>query len=107
MFQYFSHGKATVEKTSSWKFAYIGGTGTGKSAQDSLTLTALPIGDRARVSGYEGKEEIDDFRRSGLSIGVEIQVLSRKPSGSVVIQLADGRIGLGARVVDRILVQPV
>jgi ferrous iron transport protein A len=105
MLQVFGHGKTTVRKASPWKFAYIGGTKRERGLESIQTLQDLAIGDRARVSGYEGNEGIQDFQRSGLTIGVEIRVLSRKPSGSMVIQLSEGRIGVGAGVVDRIQVQ--
>ncbi len=107
MIQYLSHGKTAVRKPSPWKFAYIGGTGNTRCREERPTLKELPIGDRALVSGYGGSEGIGDFQRSGLSVGAEIRILSRKPSGSVVIQLGELQIGLGSSIVDRILVKPL
>ncbi|MEG3439104.1 FeoA family protein [Pannus brasiliensis CCIBt3594] len=103
MISVFSHGKTSIQNNPAWKFAYIGGTAGERNPDTISTLREMRVGDRVRVEGYDDR----DLQKSGLSVGAEIRVLSRTPSGSVMVQLGERQIGIGAGIIDRIFVKPL
>lgn len=103
MISVFSHGKTSIRNNHSWKFAYIGGTAGARNPNAISTLREMRVGDRVRVEGYDDR----NLQNSGLSVGAEIRILSKTSSGSVVVQLGERQIGIGAGIIDRIFVQPL
>jgi len=98
-----------------WEFTFFGGTPESykqehssisqNTAQMSFPLTRATVGDRLSIVKLNGEDEL--ARRLidlGLTVGCEIQIVSRTGSGSVVVGIQDNRIGLGAGMAHQILV---
>ncbi|WP_413160247.1 FeoA family protein [Capilliphycus salinus ALCB114379] len=96
----------------SWSFRYFGGTRTPSPTSDSqeptaptsFPLTQARSGTRVWVVGFRGKGGMSRMLGMGLTPGIELQVLSTQNSGSVVVAIADNRLGLGAGMAEKIMV---
>lgn len=56
------------------------------------------------VVGFQGEGSIKRLLAMGIVPGSQLQILSRQPSGSVVVAIADNRLGLGATLAARVIV---
>ncbi|AFZ30503.1 FeoA family protein [Gloeocapsa sp. PCC 7428] len=99
-----------------WGFTFFGGTDTYQEQssiaphtnQTSFPLTMANVGDRVWIVKLNGE---DGFARRlmdmGLTLGCELQIVSRTASGSVVVGIQDNRIGLGAGMAHQVVVTAV
>ena len=99
-----------------WGFTFFGGTDTHKvqssiaphTNQTSFPLTMANVGDRVWIVELNGE---DGFARRlmdmGLTLGCELQIVSRTSSGSVVVGIQDNRIGLGAEMARQVIVTTI
>ena len=63
------------------------------------------MGDRLLIQRLQGtSSQMHSLTQIGFNCGVEVQVMSRNPSGSVVVQIGAARLGIGAKLTHRILV---
>ncbi|MEB3278415.1 MAG: FeoA family protein [Lyngbya sp.] len=100
------------QKGKGWSFRYFGGTRSPSPTSDSqeptnrssFPLTQARSGTRVWVVGFRGKGGISRMLGMGITPGVELQVLSTQNSGSVVVAIADNRLGLGAGMAEKIMV---
>lgn len=68
-------------------------------------LSRASVGNRLLIQRLQGtSSQMRSLTKMGFSYGVEVQVMSRNPSGSVVIQIGSVRLGIGAKLTHRILV---
>ncbi|MEA5500634.1 FeoA family protein [Limnoraphis robusta Tam1] len=99
-----------TQKGKGWSFRYFGGTPAAPSSPDepvtssSFPLTQAKSGTQVWVVGFRGKGGISRLLGMGLTPGIELQVLSTQHSGSVVVAIADNRLGLGAGMAEKIMV---
>lgn len=61
-------------------------------------------GKQVWVRGFQGKGGISRLLAMGITPGSQLQILSRQGSGSVVVAIANNRLGLGAGLASRVLV---
>ncbi|MBE9189696.1 ferrous iron transport protein A [Gloeocapsopsis crepidinum LEGE 06123] len=98
-----------------WEFTFFGGTpksyeeqSNAHTAQTSFPLAMANVGDRVWIVKLNGEDGL--ARRlidMGLTLGCELQIVSRTSSGSVVVGIQDTRIGLGAGMAHKVLVTAV
>jgi ferrous iron transport protein A len=67
-------------------------------------LSTAKVGYRLWVIGFRGKGGIGRLLGMGLTPGIELQVVNCTPGGSVMVNVAGNRIGLGVGMADKILV---
>ncbi|MGF1536846.1 MAG: ferrous iron transport protein A [Elainellaceae cyanobacterium] len=103
-----------------WGFTYIGGSlerealptyQEGHALQanspesSAFPLSKAPIDDRLYVSALQGdRATVHYLQQLGFSCGSEVQVISRRGSGSVILTVGGTRLGLGAAMARRIMV---
>ena len=106
-----------------WGFTFIGGTPEKPEdevnrdklarplAQNKLMseqlfpLSTTQIGDRIVIAQIlSGKNMERRLSQMGLTLGSEVQVISKTTSGSVIICIQDEQIGLGAGMANRVMV---
>ncbi len=105
-----------------WDFTFFGETAANSDEEESeaqiapelwqseltmeqvFPLSTAKVGDRLWVVGFRGKGGISRLLSMGLTPGIELQVVSCTPGGSVMVNVAGNRIGLGAGMADKILV---
>ncbi|MBE9171264.1 ferrous iron transport protein A [Pleurocapsales cyanobacterium LEGE 06147] len=105
-----------------WRFTFFGETSENPGeeenevqiapefTQSELTmeqvfpLSTAKISDRLWVVGFRGKGGISRLLSMGLTPGIELQVVSCTPGGSVMVNVGGNRIGLGAGMAEKILV---
>ena len=100
------------QKGKSWSFRYFGGTRTPPpssnpdepTTRSSFPLTQAKSGTQVWVVGFRGKGGMSRMLGMGITPGIELQVLSTQNSGSVVVAIADNRLGLGAGMAEKIMV---
>ncbi|WP_017663214.1 FeoA family protein [Baaleninema simplex] len=96
-----------------WEFTFLGEVGDIDSSIDpsdalaspgSFTLSEANVGDRLWVVGLARQCGFKRLQGMGLVPGVELRVLSRLSSGSVVLAVRDDRLGLDAGMARKIFV---
>ncbi|HAA32047.1 MAG TPA: ferrous iron transport protein A [Cyanobacteria bacterium UBA8553] len=110
------------KKPRGWGFAFFGGTPerpweeadsqeivSKATDRESGAVAPFPlalsnVGDRVWVVGIQDKEVISRLLALRLTPGTELAIVSRSPSGSVIVAFQDKQIGLGANIVHKILV---
>lgn len=99
-----------AKKGLGWSFRFFGRTPTASSSSDELAiqssypLTQAQSGAPVWVVGFRGKGGVSRLLGMGLTPGIKLQVLSTQHSGSVVVAIADNRLGLGAGMAENIMV---
>ena len=118
-----NHRKKTARRRQRWGFTYIGGTpetlGEERNqdkveqpvAQNQLMgeqlfpLSTTQIGDRVLITQILSGQNLEHrLSQMGLTLGSEVQVISKTKSGSVVICIQDKQIGLGAGMANQVMV---
>lgn len=74
------------------------------SENSGFLLSEGRPGQQLWVRGFRGKEGMSRLLAMGITPGSQVQILSRQGSGSVVVAIADNRLGLGAGLASRVLV---
>jgi ferrous iron transport protein A len=95
-----------------WQFSYFSESNEESTDElpeteqnaDYYPLAEVKLGKRVWVAGFQGKGGINRLLGMGLTIGVELKVISSQPSGSVLVAIQDNRIGVGAGIAHKILV---
>lgn len=104
------HGK---HQRQGWEFSFLGESGEVDSSidpsdalpsPDSFTLSEANVGDRLWIVGLTRQSGFKRLQGMGLIPGVELRVLSRLSSGSVVLAVRDDRLGLDAGMAGKIFV---
>ncbi|OKH24296.1 FeoA family protein [Chroogloeocystis siderophila] len=107
---------ARHQSRTGWGFTFFGGTDTYQEQssiaphanQTSFPLTMANVGDRVWIVELMGE---GGFARRlmdmGLTLGCELQIVSRTSSGSVVVGIQDNRIGLGAEMARQVIVTTI
>lgn len=80
-------------------------------AQNQLMIEQLfplsnsQIGDRVMIAQFLSGQNMERrLSQVGLTLGSEVQVISKTASGSVIVCLQDEQIGLGAGMANRVIV---
>ena len=105
---------------SNWQFTFIGGSaeqlkdhdqGLGQpfqaienETQSGFSLDRAQPGDRIMIAGFKTHTILQRFQKLGLTVGDQLQVISRTASGSTIVNYQGDRIGLGANMARQILV---
>jgi ferrous iron transport protein A len=98
-----------------WKFKFYGET-PDPTVQPDLTpsVSAFPLsqaqtGMTVWIVGFQEKKGMSRLLGMGLTPGTALKILSTQPSGSVVVAIADNRLGLGSAMAHQIMVtdQPI
>jgi Fe2+ transport system protein FeoA len=95
----------------SWKFTYIGGrlAATMADATPALDfgfpLVKASVGDRIWIVSFRDRETASQLGAMGLKPGTQLQMMSKRPSGSVAIATPFGYLGLGATIAQNISVR--
>jgi ferrous iron transport protein A len=104
------------EEPENWQrdaqFSYWGGTEaeldnatpTSNDQAAAYTLARVAMGKTVWLVGFQGTGGINRLLGMGLNPGIQLQVISSQPSGSVLIGIQDNRIGIGAEMAEKILV---
>ncbi|MBD2576462.1 FeoA family protein [Oscillatoria sp. FACHB-1406] len=93
-----------------WKFSFFGETPrptVDEKSSDShadLSLSRAPVNTPVRIVSFKDESGINRRLGIGLATGMELRVISRQPSGSVVIAVGDNRLGLDAGIAGKIVV---
>lgn len=98
-----------------WKFKFYGETPDPKVQPDQTpSLSAFPLsqtqtGMSVWIVGFQEKKGMSRLLGMGLTPGTALKILSTQPSGSVVVAIADNRLGLGSAMAHQIMVtdQPI
>lgn len=98
-----------------WSFTYFGQTPelgsevNHPASSSTFALTEATPRTQVWVVGFRGKGGISRLLGMGLTPGTALKILSVQPSGSVVVAIADNRLGLGAAMAEQIIVtdQPI
>ncbi|MBP0017147.1 MAG: ferrous iron transport protein A [Cyanobacteria bacterium SBLK] len=99
------------QKQPDWGFTFLGGTGNAdvSEASSSIPEAAFPLseagcGSQVWIVGYRGREGLDRLLEMGLIPGVQLQIISNQPSGSVIVAIDNNCMGLGAGMAQTIMV---
>ncbi|MFM8308176.1 MAG: ferrous iron transport protein A, partial [Microcystis aeruginosa] len=104
------------EKPENWQkddqFSYWGGTEAeldnvtprGNDLAATYPLAQVEMGKTVWLAGFQGTGGINRLLGMGLNPGIQLQVISSQPRGSVLIAIQDNRIGIGAEMAEKILV---
>ncbi len=97
-----------------WKFDFFNESSEGLINMDevratvndnnSYPLSQTTVGQKVWLIGFEGKGGINRLLGMGLTPGVQLQIISAQPSGSVLVAIEDNRIGVGSGMANKILV---
>ena len=71
---------------------------------DSYPLSQTHVGQSVWIVGFVGHGGMSRLLGMGLTPGIQVQVISAQPSGSVLVAIQDNRIGVGAGMAQKILV---
>ncbi|MDJ1170334.1 FeoA family protein [Roseofilum sp. BLCC_M154] len=74
------------------------------SENSGFLLSEGRPGQQVWVRGFREKGGISRLLAMGITPGSQLQILSRQGSGSVVVAIADNRLGLGAGLASRVIV---
>ncbi|MFM6478212.1 MAG: ferrous iron transport protein A [Microcystis panniformis] len=94
--QFFSWGRkeAAAERTNP----------LGTEITATYPLAQVAMGKTVWLAGFQGTGGINRLLGMGLNPGIQLQVISSQPRGSVLIAIQDNRIGIGAEMAEKILV---
>ncbi len=68
-------------------------------------LSTTQIGDRVVLAQILSGQNLEHrLSQMGLTLGSEVQIISKTKSGSVIIYIQDEQIGLGAGLAERVMV---
>ena len=67
-------------------------------------LSQTQVGQQVWIVGFVGHGGMSRLLGMGLTPGIQVQVISAQPSGSVLVAIQDNRIGVGAGMAQKILV---
>lgn len=95
-----------------WQFSYFSESNDQSTVQvpqneksgDYYSLAEAKVGKQVWVVGFQGKGGMNRLLGMGLTIGVQLQVVSSQPSGSVLVAIQDNRIAVGAEIAQKVLV---
>ncbi|MDJ0673835.1 MAG: FeoA family protein [Calothrix sp. MO_167.B42] len=98
-----------------WEFTFVGETPTKPNKrgnnqgelgmQQVFPLSTTKVGDRLVITQIQsGRSMVYRLNNMGLTVGCEVQVISKTTSGSVIIRIQDKEIGLGTAMADRVMV---
>ena len=118
-----NHRTKQTRRRQRWGFTFIGGTPENpedKVNQDKLArllvqkqlmgkqlfpLSTTQIGDRVVINQILSGQNMElRLSQMGLTLGSEVQIISKTKSGSVIICIQDEQIGLGAGMAERVMV---
>ncbi len=71
---------------------------------EHYTLSQTHVGQSVWIVGFVGHGGMSRLLGMGLTPGIQVQVISAQPSGSVLVAIQDNRIGVGAGMAQKILV---
>ena len=118
-----NHRTKQTRRLQSWGFTFIGGT--SEKPEDDLNrdklartvdpnqlmgeqlfpLSTTQIGDRVLITQILSGQNLEHrLSQMGLTLGLEVQVISKTTSGSVIICIQDEQIGLGAGMANQVMV---
>lgn len=105
-----------------WQFTFCGGTSetqedkgeqtqlAAKLTQDELLfpLSSTQVGDRLVIDQIlSGKGMMRQLSKHGLTLGVEVRVISKTASGSIIVSIGDRQVGLGAGMANKVMVMAI
>ncbi len=76
----------------------------GSASQTWFSLSQSNVGDRVRITKLQRSNAGAELANAGITFGIEVQILKRTVSGSVVVRCNGRNIGVGAAIARRILV---
>lgn len=77
----------------------------GNLSTHDLLLADVKIDDRLKITEFQGNRNFTNYLKSlGLNIGIELKVVSRTNSGSVIVSDGNQQIGLSADITHRIAI---
>jgi ferrous iron transport protein A len=76
----------------------------GTELTATYPLAQVEMGKTVWLVGFQGTGGINRLLGMGLNPGIQLQVISSQPRGSVLIGIQDNRIGIGAEMAEKILV---
>jgi ferrous iron transport protein A len=79
-------------------------TPRGTELTATYPLAQVEMGKTVWLVGFQGTGGINRLLGMGLNPGIQLQVISSQPRGSVLIGIQDNRIGIGAEMAEKILV---
>ena len=118
-----NHRKRKLQRINKWGFTFIGGT--TERPEDELNrnklarlvdqnqlvreqlfpLSTTQIGDRVVLAQILSGQNLEHrLSQMGLTLGSEVQIISKTKSGSVIICIQDEQIGLGAGMANQVMV---
>lgn len=119
----FSAAPRQASPGDNWGFTYIGGSLEREALptypdeqahqadlpkSSAFPLSKAPVDDRLYVSALQGdRATVRYLQQLGFYCGSEVQVISRRGSGSVVLTIGSARLGLGAAMAQWIMVSGV
>ncbi len=102
------------EKSQAWNFTYFGGTVSKQGSKRSqanfvservFPLSTTQVGDRVVIQQIQsGDNMLNSLRKIGLTLGSEVQVISKTKSGSIIMCIKDKQIGLGTGMANQVMV---
>ena len=72
---------------------------------DFFPLSCAKAGDRVTVVAFRTLQCIEPLVKIGLTPGIKMRILSNTDSGSVIVELADKSVGLGADTAYNVMVK--
>ena len=116
-------GKQRHRRRKGWAFTFVGETAEKRNEGGNRTkyapeltqnelkidrafpLSATQVGDRVIINQIlSGKNTIHSLSNMGLTLGSEVQVISKTKSGSVIVCTQDEQIGLDAGMANQVMV---
>ncbi len=77
----------------------------GNLSTNDLLLADVKIGDLIKITEFKGDRNFTNYLKSlGLSTGIELRVVSRTNSGSVIVSDGNKQIGFSADITHRIAI---
>ncbi|NEP42960.1 MAG: ferrous iron transport protein A [Okeania sp. SIO2G4] len=120
--KYEDKSKSNVDKNEkAWEFTFLGDSNyielkeennhhTLKETYQQVVETNFPLtqakrGDHLHIITINAIDEMArSLKKMGLVVGVELEVISNNPSGSVIVAVGDRNIGLGLNPASNIIV---
>ncbi|NEP79282.1 MAG: ferrous iron transport protein A [Okeania sp. SIO3C4] len=120
--EYEDKSKSNVDKKEkAWEFTFLGDSNYielkkennyqtlkenyQQAVETNFPLTQAKRGDRLHIITIDATDEIASrLKKMGLVVGVEIEVISNNPSGSVIVAVGERNIGLGLNPASNIIV---
>ncbi|MBE9048170.1 ferrous iron transport protein A [Pleurocapsales cyanobacterium LEGE 10410] len=117
-----NHRQKRHQRHQGWQFTFCGETSetqedkgertqlAAKLAQDKLLfpLSSTQVGDCLVITQIlSGKNMVRQLSKNGLILGVEVRVISKTASGSIIVSLGDRQVGLGAGMANKVMVTAI